>query len=68
LIVVRFIQAFSSFVLDEVAIPPEARVPAGWSHFNGHGRKGKERFKPKVLLTMSSEGGMWLKAKSIDDN
>ncbi|RXW17453.1 hypothetical protein EST38_g8392 [Candolleomyces aberdarensis] len=68
LIVVRFIQAFSSFTLDEAALPPEARVPTEWSHFNGHGRKGKERFRPKVLLTMSSEGGMWLKAKSIEDN
>ncbi|KAJ2921173.1 hypothetical protein H1R20_g15922, partial [Candolleomyces eurysporus] len=68
LIVVRFIQAFSSFALDEAALPPEARVPTEWSHFNGHGRKGKERFRPKVLLTMSSEGGMWLKAKSIEDN
>ncbi|RXW17454.1 hypothetical protein EST38_g8393 [Candolleomyces aberdarensis] len=66
LIVTRFLQAFSSFNFDEAAIPPEGQVPKNWA--NGKGRKAKERFRPKVILTMSSEGGMWFKAKAAEDS
>ncbi|KAJ2917131.1 hypothetical protein MD484_g3285, partial [Candolleomyces efflorescens] len=66
LIIIRFMQAFSSFTLDETAFPPEGRVPEEWA--SGEGRKAKERFRPKVVLTMSSEGGMWFKAKLGEDH
>ncbi|KAF6743003.1 cytochrome P450 monooxygenase pc-1 [Ephemerocybe angulata] len=65
IIVIRFLQAFSSFTLVEAAFPPDARVPKEW---NGEfkGRKSLERFRPKAVISMSSEGGMWLKALPVD--
>ncbi|CAK5270244.1 unnamed protein product [Mycena citricolor] len=59
-ILIRLLQNFSSFSLDQEAFPPESRPPAEWAAFPG--RKGIELFKPRMHLTMYSEGGMWLKA------
>ena len=63
LLIIRFMQAFSSFTMDDDAVPPEGRVPEDWANHTGKGRKGKEAFRPKVVLTMSCQGGMWLKAE-----
>ncbi|KAF7323743.1 hypothetical protein MKEN_00595300 [Mycena kentingensis (nom. inval.)] len=57
--IIRLLQIFSGMELAEEAIPPEARVPAEWKH--GHGRMRVERFKPKLHLTMSSAGGLWVR-------
>ncbi|KAJ7063970.1 cytochrome P450 [Mycena amicta] len=59
---IRLLQAFSAFHLDEEAFPPGARPPAEWKHAQGPGRKSVERFRPKVNLTMSTLGGMWVRA------
>ncbi|KAF5332275.1 hypothetical protein D9611_008184 [Ephemerocybe angulata] len=50
--------------LGQQAIPPEARVPQHW--IKGRGRKAMEGFRPKVVLTMACEGGMWLKANPVE--
>ncbi|KAF7314609.1 Cytochrome P450 [Mycena kentingensis (nom. inval.)] len=56
---VRLLQNFSGFRLDEEAWAPETRPPANWK--NETGRRRIEKFKPKVHLTMYSVGGMWVK-------
>ncbi|KAF7342272.1 hypothetical protein MVEN_01815300 [Mycena venus] len=56
---IRLLQAFSSTALDVDACPPHARVPSEWK--DGHGRMAMERFRPRLHLTMSSEGGLWVK-------
>ncbi|KAJ7198963.1 cytochrome P450 monooxygenase pc-1, partial [Mycena pura] len=47
---IRLLQAFRSFALDEAAFPPAARPPAAWK--GAPGRKGIDRFRPKLHLTM----------------
>lgn len=58
---IRLLQSFSSFTLDTEAFPPSARPPVEWAE-QGRGRKRVERFRPQIVLTMSSTGGMWMKA------
>ncbi|KAJ6478042.1 cytochrome P450 monooxygenase pc-1 [Mycena vitilis] len=58
--IIRLLQAFSSFSLDEDAFAPEARPPAGWKAAKG--RKGVDKFRPKLHLSMSTMGGLWIKA------
>jgi hypothetical protein len=50
--IIRLLQAFSSFTLDEEAFAPEGRPPREWA--NTAGRKSIERFRPKLHLTMST--------------
>ncbi|KAJ7666659.1 cytochrome P450 [Mycena polygramma] len=56
---IRLLQNFSSTTLEPEAVPHEARVPPAWR--NGHGRMQVEQFRPRLHLTMSSEGGLWVK-------
>ncbi|KAG2011341.1 cytochrome p450 [Coprinopsis cinerea AmutBmut pab1-1] len=65
-VLVRLFQTFSSFTLDEEAFPPDCRVPKEWAEVGKNSRKAKERFMPKLVLTMSSKGGMWLKMQPVD--
>ncbi|KAJ7509584.1 cytochrome P450 monooxygenase pc-1 [Mycena galericulata] len=58
---IRLLQSFSSFTLDEAAFSPEARPPAEWATFPG--RKGVDKFRPKLHLTMYTSDGMWIKIK-----
>ncbi|KAJ7202712.1 cytochrome P450 monooxygenase pc-3 [Mycena haematopus] len=60
--IIRLLQAFSSFSLDEEAFPPGALPPPEWA-FTATGRKAVEKFRPKLHLTMSTTGGLWIKAK-----
>ncbi|KAJ7644067.1 cytochrome P450 [Roridomyces roridus] len=64
-ILIRLLQSFSSFTLDTEAFPPEARPPPEWKEFEG--RKGEDQFRPKMHLTMYSEGGMWLKMTEAEN-
>ena len=50
---IRLLQSFSSFTLDTDAFPPSARPPVEWAE-KGRGRKRVERFRPQIVLTMSS--------------
>ncbi|KAJ7648628.1 cytochrome P450 monooxygenase pc-1 [Mycena polygramma] len=59
--IIRLLQAFSSFSLDEDAFAPEARPPAEWKAAKG--RKGVDKFRPKLHLSMSTVGGLWIKAQ-----
>ncbi|KAH6889005.1 cytochrome P450 monooxygenase pc-1 [Coprinopsis sp. MPI-PUGE-AT-0042] len=65
-VLVRLLQQFSSFSLDEEALTPELRVPKEWAETGKNSRKAKERFRPHTVLTMSSKGGIWLKAALAD--
>ncbi|KAJ7097193.1 cytochrome P450 monooxygenase pc-1 [Mycena belliarum] len=58
---IRLLQAFSSFTLDEDAFLPEGRPPAEWAR--APGRKGIDRFRPKLHVTMYTADGMWIKIK-----
>lgn len=51
-VLIRLLQTFPSFKLDEAAFPPESRPPAAWKA--APGRKGIERFRPKMHITMFS--------------
>lgn len=64
IIVVRFLQSFSSVTLDREAFPPQHRTPEEWK--NGRGRKAIETFRPRVVMDMSSEGGMWMKMTPVE--
>lgn len=63
---VRLLQSFDSFSLQPEACPPNARVPDDWKE--GRGRKAMEAFRPAVVLAMTCEGGLWLKARPVDDH
>ncbi|KAI0779781.1 cytochrome P450 monooxygenase pc-2 [Fomes fomentarius] len=56
---IRLLQNFSHMELDLSAQRPEARPPADW--VGAEGRKGKEKIIPRVHLTLSVEGGLWVK-------
>ncbi|KAJ6513517.1 cytochrome P450 monooxygenase pc-1 [Mycena vulgaris] len=62
---IRLLQAFASFALDEAAFAPEALPPAEWA--NAPGRKGVDRFRPKLHLTMYTSDGMWIKMTEAKD-
>jgi len=64
-ILIRLLQNFSSFSLDSDAFPPDARPPPEWALLEG--RKAVDRFRPKMHLTMYSEGGMWLKMTEAEN-
>ncbi|KAJ7751591.1 cytochrome P450 monooxygenase pc-1 [Mycena metata] len=59
--IIRLLQAFSSFSLDEDAFSPEGRPPKEWA--SASGRKGIDRFRPKLHMTMSTADGLWIKVK-----
>ncbi|KAJ7063921.1 cytochrome P450 monooxygenase pc-1 [Mycena amicta] len=56
---IRLLQSFSAFHLDEAAFAPASRPPAEWK--NAKGRKAVDRFRPKMHLTMSTLDGMWVR-------
>ncbi|KAJ7435029.1 cytochrome P450 monooxygenase pc-1 [Mycena galericulata] len=58
-LLIRLLQTFSSTTLDLTACPPHARVPPEWR--DGHGRMAVEQFRPRLHLTFSAEGGLWVK-------
>ncbi|KAF7305564.1 Cytochrome P450 [Mycena chlorophos] len=60
LMLVRLMQSFAKFELAEDAFPFEARPPVNWK--TASGRKAIERFRPEVHITMSTKGGMWVRA------
>lgn len=49
--VIRLLQNFESFTLDEDAQPPETRPRAYWKE-GPSGRRAVEKFYPKVTLTL----------------
>ncbi|PSR74975.1 hypothetical protein PHLCEN_2v9389 [Hermanssonia centrifuga] len=64
---IRLLQTFETVSLDVEAQPADSRPPAEWA--NWPGRKGVEKFWPKVHLTLYSKGGLWVRmdeAKNSD--
>ncbi|KAJ7034398.1 cytochrome P450 [Mycena alexandri] len=61
---IRLLQSFSSFSLDQAACSQEGQPPAEWAA--APGRKGIDKFRPKAHFTMYSEGGMWIKAADAE--
>ncbi|KAJ7736553.1 cytochrome P450 [Mycena maculata] len=64
-VLIRLLQAFSSFALDEDAFAPEGRPPPEWAT-TAQGRKKVERFRPKLHLTMSTADGLWIRVKEAE--
>jgi len=56
---IRLLQQFSSVSLVPDAQSPEARPPPEWALCPG--RKGKEKVRIKINVTMSIMGGLWAK-------
>ncbi|PSR74974.1 hypothetical protein PHLCEN_2v9388 [Hermanssonia centrifuga] len=56
---IRLLQTFETVSLDVEAQPADSRPPTEWA--NWPGRKGVEKFWPKVHLTLYSKGGLWIK-------
>lgn len=50
--IIRLLQAFSSFSLDEDAFSPEGRPPLEWKA--AQGRKAIDKFRPKLHMAMST--------------
>ncbi|KAJ7625772.1 cytochrome P450 monooxygenase pc-3 [Roridomyces roridus] len=44
---------------------PGSRPPAEWA--TAQGRKGIERIHPKLHLTMSTDGGLWIRAREAEN-
>ncbi|KAF7318193.1 hypothetical protein HMN09_00327600 [Mycena chlorophos] len=63
-LVIRLLQSFSAIQLDEEACPPQSRVPEAWRA--GEGRMKIERFRARQHLTMSCEGGLWVRMVESD--
>ncbi|KAJ7648704.1 cytochrome P450 [Mycena polygramma] len=61
-LLIRLLQSFSSFTLDEDAFAPDARPPTSWA--KAPGRKGIER----SAQGSSYDDGMWIKAKEASSN
>ncbi|GBE84580.1 Cytochrome P450 52A3-B [Sparassis crispa] len=57
--VIRLLQRFSALAFAPDAHPPGSLPPKEWAGFPG--RKGVERFWPKVHLTTYSHGGLWVR-------
>ncbi|KAJ7069859.1 cytochrome P450 [Mycena amicta] len=64
-IIIRLLQNFSEVSLDTEAFRPDARPDPDWAALEG--RKAMDKFRPKMHLTMYSEGGMWLKMKEATE-
>ncbi|KAL6302061.1 cytochrome P450 [Sparassis latifolia] len=57
--VIRLLQRFSALAFAPDAHPPGSLPPKEWAGLPG--RKGVERFWPKVHLTTYSHGGLWVR-------
>jgi len=58
---VRLLQTFDRFELDDSAQPSESVPPASWK--NVPGRQSIERCWPMSHLTMYALGGMWIRMR-----
>ncbi|KAF8998684.1 cytochrome P450 [Cyathus striatus] len=56
---IRLLQQFSSFTLAQDAQPADSLPPKSWA--GASGRKGMEKVRPHLHLTMSVRGGMWVR-------
>ena len=61
---IRLLQQFSSITHDLVAQPPEHRPPAAWK--GSDGPKGRDKIRMKTTVTMSAEGGCWMRMEEAD--
>ncbi|KAI0353450.1 cytochrome P450 monooxygenase pc-3 [Trametes cingulata] len=56
---IRLIQQFSHMELDLSAQPPDSLAPRAWA--GAEGQKGKEKLIPRCHLTLSLQGGLWVR-------
>ncbi|KAJ7131724.1 cytochrome P450 monooxygenase pc-1 [Mycena crocata] len=64
-VLIRLLQAFSSFSLDEDALAPEGRPPVEWA--SAPGRKGIDKFRPSLHISMSVVDGLWIRAQEAEN-
>lgn len=62
---IRLLQSFSSITLHPEAQHPDTLPPADWAH--AEGRKSRERFWPKVHLTIYAHGGLWVRMTEAEN-
>lgn len=62
--VIRLLQNFDSFTLDEDAQPPETRPRAYWKE-GSSGRRAIEKFYPKVTLTLYAYVSLLLSSRQL---
>ncbi|ESK94736.1 cytochrome p450 monooxygenase pc-1 [Moniliophthora roreri MCA 2997] len=62
---IRLMQNFEEFKFEPSAAPPEYHTPPEWK--NASGRQAVDKFLPKLTLTMYSGGGLWIRAKEVED-
>ncbi|KAK7046126.1 hypothetical protein VNI00_007129 [Paramarasmius palmivorus] len=63
-ILIKLLQTFKSFTLEQNVADPEFHPPAEWK--NAPGRKGLDNIFPKLALTMLIGGGLWIKAEEVE--
>ena len=61
---IRLLQQFSAITHDLEAQPPEHRPPAAWK--GAEGPKGRDKIRMKTTVTMSVEGGCWVRMEEAD--
>ncbi|KAK7046125.1 hypothetical protein VNI00_007128 [Paramarasmius palmivorus] len=61
---IKLLQNFKLFTLEQNVADPEFHPPPEWR--NAPGRKGQDKFFPKMALTMFSGGGLWIRAEEAD--
>ncbi|KAL0577377.1 hypothetical protein V5O48_004630 [Marasmius crinis-equi] len=62
---VKLLQNFSSFSYHPDAAPRDLRRPEEWN--GAPGRKGVDTFYPQMNMTMNCKGGLWVRAKEVED-
>ncbi|KIJ66961.1 hypothetical protein HYDPIDRAFT_26376 [Hydnomerulius pinastri MD-312] len=62
---IRLLQNFTSMSLAPEAQTPDSLPPAAWAE--AEGRKGTEKFFPKMHLTMYAHGGLWVRMTEADN-
>lgn len=62
---IRLLQSFSSITLHPEAQPPHTLPPADWAQ--AEGRKSREKFWPKVHLTIYAHGGLWVRMAEAEN-
>ncbi|KAL9709405.1 Protein kinase alk2 [Leucoagaricus gongylophorus] len=60
---IRLIQQFTSFSLDEAARLPDAIPKPEWAGIRGP--QGRDRIRFHVTLTMFVRGGLWMKMEEV---
>ncbi|KAL0580998.1 hypothetical protein V5O48_000992 [Marasmius crinis-equi] len=65
LMLIRLLQNFKSFTFLPECAPSEFQTPQEWEGLPG--RKGIDKFFPKMTITMYTGGGLWIRAEEAEN-